>query len=78
MPMNDPRFPANADTMNAIVTCLGGLTYALTELLAPEQRKALSKKLVLLARTRNAAGDTTAGTVLLDMAAAAETAARQD
>lgn len=75
--MNEPEFPVNADTLNAIITSLGGLTYALTEQLPPAQRKALSKKLVLMARSRNAAGDTTAGTMLLDMAAAAETAARQ-
>lgn len=77
MPVDESKFNVNADTINAIVTCLGGLTYALTEQLPPAQRKALSKKLVLLARSRNAVGDTTAGTVLLDMAAAAETAARE-
>jgi hypothetical protein len=78
MSMDEHKFKPNADTINAIVTALGGLTFALTEQLAPQQRKALSKKLVFLARSRNAVGDTTAGTLLLDMALSAEVAARPD
>lgn len=76
--MKEEKIPNNADAMNAIVTCLGALTYALTEQLPPPQQKLLSKKLVLLAKSRNDVGDTTAGTVLLDMALAAQTAAQTD
>lgn len=75
--MKETTLPNNADSMNAIVNCLGALTYALTEQLPPTQQKLLCKKLVLMAKSRNDVGDTTAGTVLLDMALAAETAARE-
>lgn len=67
-------FPANANTMNAIVTAMGGLAFALTLRLPKEQQKQLQIDLSTLAQSRNAAGDTTAGTLLLDLAGAVEKA----
>lgn len=76
--MNEPKFKVNADTMNALVTGMGAIIFALTRQLSPEQQKAFQKDLMALSKARNNAGDTTAGTLILDLAAAAEVAARPD
>lgn len=72
--MENPKFGANADTLNAMVTAMGGIVFALTRQLSPEQKKAFAADLARLAQARNGAGDTTAGTLLLDLASAAEAA----
>lgn len=72
--MDNPAFGVNAESLNAITTAMGGIVFALTRQLAPEQQRALARDLARLAQARNGAGDTTAGTLLLDLAAAAEAA----
>ncbi|OGT03316.1 MAG: hypothetical protein A2143_08080 [Gallionellales bacterium RBG_16_57_15] len=74
--MNDPKFKANADTINAPVNGMGALVFALVRQLSPEQQKAFQKDLMALSNARNKIGDTTAGTLILDLASSAEIAAR--
>lgn len=76
--MNEPKFEVNADTVNALVTGMGALVFALVRQLSPEQQKAFLKDLMALSKARNNVGDTTAGTLILDLAAAAEVSARPD
>lgn len=76
--MDEQKFTLNADTINALVTAMGALTYAVTNQLSPAQQKAFQKDLMALSRSRNAVGDTTAGTMILDLAGAAEAAARKN
>ena len=76
--MTNTKFKANADSMNAMVTGMGAIVFALVRQLSPEQKKAFLKDLMVLSKARNNAGDTTAGTLILDLAAAAEVAARPD
>lgn len=76
--MDDHKFPVNAETMNAIVTGIGAVVFALTRQLSPEQQKSFQTDLLALSRARNRVGDTTAGTMILDLAAASEVAARPD
>ena len=74
MSFDKPVFAVNAETLNAIVTALGGVVFAITRQLSAEQRAALQVELARLAQARNAVGDTTAGTLLLDLASACEAA----
>ena len=73
--METPAFGANAASMNAIATALGGIVFALTRQLDPARRLALARDLARQAQARNVVGDTTAGTLLLDVAGTAEAAA---
>lgn len=75
--MNEPKFKADADTMSALVTGMGALSFALARQLSQEQRKVFLKDLMALSNARNKIGDTTAGTLILDLAAAVEAAASQ-
>lgn len=70
----NPTFGVNADTLNAIVTAMGGFVFAVCRRLPPEQQQKMQDDFVRLAQARNAVGDTTAGTLLLDLAAAVESA----
>jgi hypothetical protein len=76
--MNEPKFKVSAETINAITTGMGAIVFALVRQLFPEQKKAFQKDLQALSRARNNAGDTTAGTLILDLASSAEVAARPD
>jgi hypothetical protein len=73
--MNDPKLKVSAETMNAITTGMGAIVFALVRQLSPEQQKAFQRDLMVLSNARNKIGDTTAGTLILDLAAAAEAAA---
>ena len=76
--MNNPKLKVSAETMNAITTGMGAIVFALVRQLSPEQQKAFLKDLMSLSNARNKIGDTTAGTLILDLASAAEIAAKPD
>jgi hypothetical protein len=68
------HFKADAKTMRAFTVALGGLAFAIAQTMPTEQRKDFKQSLIRLCRSRNAVGDTIAGTLLLDMAGAVEAA----
>lgn len=70
----NPAFGVNADTLNAIVTAMGGFVFSVCRQLDAAHQAKLQDDLARLAQARNAVGDTTAGTLLLDLAAAVESA----
>lgn len=65
--MKNERFPANAQTMNAIVSSVGALAMCLARQLTPEQRDGLATDLAKLAANAEKNGDTTLETLLIDM-----------
>ena len=74
----EQKFKPDADTINALMDGMGAIVFALVRQLSPEQKKSFLKDLDFLSKRQTASGNTTAGTVILDLASAAEIAARQD
>lgn len=71
---NEHSYKPDTETMRAFVVALGGLAFALAQTMPPAQRKDFKQSLIRLCRSRNAVGDTIAGTLLLDVAGAVESA----
>lgn len=72
--MNDSApqtLPMNAETMNAIVDALGGLTMCIAKQLAPEQKAGLASDLARLSAQMHATGQVASGRVLADISRAA-------
>lgn len=61
------KLEINADTLNAIVSAIGGLAMCITRQLTTEQRAAVANDLARLASTAEASGDTTLETLLIDL-----------
>jgi len=72
-----PTLPLDAETLNAYHDALGALIFALALEMRPEQRVALTRRLMGLAQSKTSSGAILAGTLLLDYALAAELAAKQ-
>lgn len=64
-------FPANAQTMNALVDGLGALTLVLVSRLPREQREEVAQDLARLARGAEERGDLTLESLLMDLHRAA-------
>lgn len=69
--MKRETFPANAETMNALVNALGATVMALSEVLTPEQKEGFARNLSRLAMNAEKMGDTTLETMLIDLQQAA-------
>ena len=63
--------PPNAETMNAIVDALGGLTMCIAKQLTPEQKAGLASDLARLSAQMHATGQVASGRVLSDISRAA-------
>jgi hypothetical protein len=63
--------PTNAETINAIVDALGGLTMCIAKQLAPEQKAGLASDLARLSAQMHATGQMASGRVLADISRAA-------
>lgn len=66
------KFNNDSDTINSFATAMGGLTFAVMRALPPENQQEFINSLLAVSRQRNSVGDVIAGTLLLNMAAAAE------
>lgn len=65
--MSNERFPANAATMNAIVSAMGAFAMAVARNVSPAQRAGMADDLAALAKNAEKQGDTTLETLLIDM-----------
>lgn len=64
---NNPQFPANADTMNALVKAFGAFAMTMARNVKPEQRAGMAEDLATLAKAAEKQGDTTLETLLIDL-----------
>lgn len=60
-------FPANAETMNAMVSAMGALAMAVAHVLTPEQQAGMAQALAAIAKKAEADGDVALETLLIDM-----------
>lgn len=65
--MSNPQFPANADTMNALVKAFGAFAMTVARNVRPEQRAGMAEDLATLAKEAEKQGDTTLETLLIDI-----------
>ena len=65
--MNAGKFPANAETMNAMVSAMGALALSMAYALEPEQRAKMAEAISRLAAQAEQQGNTTLETLLIDM-----------
>ncbi len=65
--MSQEKFPANAETMSAMVNAMGALAMSVAHALPPEQREKMATALAAIAKQAEIAGDTTLETLLIDM-----------
>jgi len=65
------NFKADADTMNAFVSGMGAVVFALVRQLEPAKQVAFANDLAALAKRAEADGETTVETLLLDLHKAA-------
>ncbi|MBB6578455.1 broad specificity polyphosphatase/5'/3'-nucleotidase SurE [Comamonas odontotermitis] len=61
------QFPANAETMNAIVSGMGALALSMAYALEPEQRAKMAEAIARLTKQAEEQGNTTLETLLMDM-----------
>lgn len=60
-------FPADAATMNAMVSAMGALAMAVAHVMTPEQQAGMAAALAAIAKKAEADGDTRLETLLIDM-----------
>lgn len=65
--MSNPQFPANADTMNALVKAFGAFAMTVARNVRPEQRAGMAEDLATLAKEAEKQGDATLETLLIDI-----------
>ena len=65
--MTENHFPANAETLNAIVSAMGALAMSVAHVLEPQQRAQMAAAIAAIAGQAEAQGNTTLETLLLDM-----------
>ena len=65
--MTAEKFPANAETMNAMVSTVGALAMSVAHALPPEQREKMATAIAAIAKQAEAAGNTPLETMLIDM-----------
>lgn len=68
------RFKNDDATLNAIVTALAAVVFAVTRRLSPSDHQAFCSDLARMASAREAAGEPIAETVLIDLHRAAQSA----
>lgn len=65
--MTQEKFPANAETMSAMVNAMGALTMSVAHALPPEQREKMATAIAAIAKQAEVSGNTTLETLLIDM-----------